>query len=198
MSPVSPSPAPELLTSGLSRRRLLKVAGVGGLLLAGGGWAWRLLRGFGPPAPGCLVFDEKEYEVVKALAEAVFPGPPETPLSAADARVAEFVDVYVSGLYEDTQGLFRTLLRGLDASTVLSHGGRYHRLTQAQRREVLEAWATSGVQLRRAGYQSLSFALNLGYYEDERVRAALNLTTGCEPAVQHGRPTLWTMVGRAG
>jgi hypothetical protein len=180
------------LKPGLSRRRLLKAAGVGGLLLAGGGWAWATLRGFGPPKAGLRVFDTFEYGAVVALCEATFPGPPENPFSAADVKLPEFVDLYVSGLYEDTQQLFRMLIRTLDLSPFLSHGRTFRWLSLEDRQKTLREWATSELRVRRAGYQSLSFALRMGYYEDDRVRAALNLSTGCDLSGTPGRPTLWT------
>lgn len=178
---------------GLSRRRLLKAAGVGGLLLAGGGWVFATLRGFGPPKAGLRVFDFIEYAVVQALCEAQFPGPPDDVYSAADVKLPEFVDLYVSGLYDDTQTLFRMLIRTLNLSTVLSHGRTFRSLDLAQRQAVLREWGTSDLRVRRAGYQSLCFATHLGYYEDERVRAALGLTAGCDLSATPGRPTLWTM-----
>jgi hypothetical protein len=183
------------LTPGLSRRRLLKLAGVGGLALAAGGWAYATLRGFGPPKTGLRVFDRIEAGVVDALCEAAFPGPPETPYSAADVRLTEFVDLYVSGLYDDTQTLFRMLIRTLNLSTVVSYGRTFQWLPIEKRQAVLHEWATSEGRVRRAGYQSLSFALRMGYYEDERVRAALGLTEGCGVS-QEGRPTLWTMAAK--
>lgn len=186
---------PELLTPGLSRRRLLKVAGVGGLLLAGGGALLHALRGFGAPRAGLRVFDFIEASVVDAICEARFPGPPDCPYSAAEVRLTEFVDLYVSGLYEDTQQLFRMLIRTLNLSTVLSYGRTFRYLSLADRRAALQDWATSELRVRRAGAQSISFAVHMGYYEDDRVRAALGLTTGCDLSATPGRPTLWTALG---
>lgn len=165
---------------------------MGGALLAGGGAVLHALRGFGAPKEGLRVFDFIEASVVEALCEARFPGPPDCPYTSAEVKLPEFVDLYVSGLYEDTQQLFRMLIRTLNVSTVLSHGRTFRYLSVAQRREALGEWATSELRVRRAGYQSLSFAVNMGYYEDERVRAALGLTTGCDLSASPGRPTLWT------
>lgn len=192
---VPPTSPPELMTPGLSRRRLLKIAGLGGLALAGGGWVVATLRGFGPPKEGLRVFDRAEADVVDALCEATFPGPPDNPFSAADVKLPEFVDLYVSGLYDDTQTLFRMLIRTLNLSTFVSYGRTFQWLPVKKRQDVLREWATSELRVRRAGYQSLSFALRMGYYEDERVRAALGLTAGCGVS-QAGRPTLWTMAAK--
>jgi hypothetical protein len=112
--------------------------------------------------------------------------------------VPAFVDLYVSHLYEDTQHLFRLLVRTLNLSTVLSQGAAFRFLPLKRRQLALAEWGQSDLRVRRAGYQSLSFAINMGYYEDERVRRALGFTTGCDPAVSQGRPDLWKMKGHSG
>ena len=189
--PVPPTP---LLTAGrVSRRTLLLVAGVGGLALGVGSWAWRTLRGFGPPGKGLRVFDPNEWQTVVAYTDALFPGAPDFPLTAREAGVAGFVDLYVSGLYEETQQLFRMLLRTLALSTLVSHGRVFRYLTLKERRAVLDEWAESDLRVRRAGYQSLSFAAHLGYFENEQVRAAAGFATGCDLSAYGPRPDLWTL-----
>jgi hypothetical protein len=189
-----PPSTPTLLTNGLDRRTLLKAAGIGGLLLAGGGALFRTLRGFGPPAKGLFVLDDLEADVVTQLAGACFPGPPDWPLSADEVNVTAFVDLYVSQLYTDTQGLFRTLVRAVNVSTLPTHGATMRALPADARLAAWKAWGDSSLHLRRAGYQSLTFAMNLGYFEDDRVRAAAGFTRGCDLSVTPNRPDLWTMV----
>lgn len=166
-----------------SRRRLLQVAGAGGLLLLGGGWLFRALRGFGPPAPGLTCFDEGELAIVEHVAEAFFPGPPQMPVSWRDAEVAAFADAHVSGFHAETAQLFRTLLRAINLAPVLSYGHTFCALPLAQRRAVLEDWRKSRFVVRRSGYQSLRFLCAMGYFEHPRVRAALGLRLGC-PGVE--------------
>ena len=188
-----PVPQTPPLTAGrVTRRRLLAVAGVGGLALGLGTWAWRTLRGFGPPGKDLRVFDTNEWQTVVAYTDALFPGPPDGPLTAREVGVAGFVDLYVSGLYEDTQQLFRMLLRTLALSTLVTHGRVFRYLTVKERRTVLDQWAVSDLRVRRAGYQSLSFAAHLGYLEDDRVRAAAGLVPGCDLSAFGARPDLWT------
>lgn len=187
------TPPPALLSARLTRRSLLKAAGVGGLLLGGGAWLHGVLRGFGPPKEGLFVFDATEFEVVEQFADAMFPGPPACPYPAAEIGVARFVDLYVANLYPDTQQLFRMLVRTLNLSTVVSQGAAFHYLPRARRERTLQEWATSDLRVRRAGYQSLSFAAHMGYYEDERVRAAAGFTTGCDLSASPDRPDLWKM-----
>ena len=141
---------------------------------------YRTLGRFGPPATGRLVFDEQEYDVLEKACAAMFPGPPEWPFKASEVGTAEFVDTYVGGLYEDNQFLFRVLMRTLNVSSVLTHGAAFRWLTENARREVLSAWRESDLRVRRAGYQSMSLMIKMGYYEDDRVRASAGFVAGCD------------------
>ena len=85
-----PGPPPPLLSEKPTRRTLLKIAGVGGLLLGGGAWVWRTVGRFGPPAAGLTVFDASEFSILEKIAEAFFPGPPAVPFSAAQVNTARF------------------------------------------------------------------------------------------------------------
>jgi hypothetical protein len=170
-----------------SRRRLLKWGVAGGALLGGGTWVYKTVGNFGPPAPGLVVFDAHEFAVLEATCDAFFPGAPDWPLSAAEAETAKFVDRYVGGLYPDNQMLFRAFMRTLNLSTVLTHGRTFRWLSQPDRHEVMEGWANSSLYVRRAGNQSLSLIINMGYFEHPRVREAGGFIEGC-PIPQEGRP----------
>jgi hypothetical protein len=156
-------------------------------VLGGGTWVYRAVGRFGPPAPGYVVFDPYELAILDAACDAFFPGPPEWPLTATEARTTMFVDRYVGGLYEDNQTLFRALLRTLNVSTLLTHGRTFRWLSSQDRFEVLEGWAKSSLYVRRSGHLSLSLIIKMGYYENEKVRAAAGFVEGC-PLSQEGRP----------
>lgn len=168
-----------LLQGRLTRRRLLKLMGVGGLLLAGGAWIYKTVWRFGPPAKGKACLDKDEFAVCEKIAEAFFPGPPDCPLSAAEAKVADFADRYIAGLYEDNVRLFKLLFRALNLAPVLTYGRSFYWLPLEKRQQVLEDWHRSNLLARRAGYASLRFVFSLGYFEHPRVRAALGLRHGC-------------------
>ena len=182
-----PLPLPPLIAQKPTRRTLLKALGIGGLVVAGGAWVWKTVGLFGPPAPGLLVFDANEFRILEKACEAIFPGPPEWPYAADQVQTAGFVDAYVASLYDDHHLLFRTLLRTLNVSTIVSHGRSFYWLGLEKRQQVLQQWRNSELRLRRAGYQSLTFAIKLGYFEDDRVRAAGGFTPGCN-VPQEGRP----------
>ncbi len=186
-----PPTTPPLLAGRLDRRTLLKAAGWGGLFLGGGAWLWHALLGWEKPMKGLRVFDSVEFDTVEKVADAMFPGPPDWPFSAQEVGVAHFVDLYVWNLYEDTQQLFRMLIRTLNVSTLVSQGAVFRLLPRPRRVRALAEWAESELRVRRAGYQSLSFALHMGYFEDERVRRAAGFSTGCALADEATRPDLW-------
>lgn len=187
MVPPPPAAPPPLLAQKPSRRGLLKAFGVGGVLLVGGTWVWNTVGRFGPPAPGRLVFDADEYRTLEKACEALFPGKPDWPYSAAEVDTPKFVDTYVHSLYPDHHQLFRVLLRTLNISPIVAYGRSFYWLPVQKRLDVLNSWATSDIRLRRAGYQSLTFAIKLGYFEDDRVRASAGFTNGCG-VPQDGRP----------
>jgi hypothetical protein len=172
--------APFLFGGRLSRRRLFKVAGFGGLALAGGAWVAKTLWRLGPPAKGRVCLTEDEYAINEKVAEAFFPGPPYSPFSAADIGLPAFVDSYIGGLYEDSARLFKMLYRALNLSTVLTFGRSFYWLDLPQRRQVLETWQTSNLLARRASYQSMLFVYSMGYFEDDGVRGALGFKFGCD------------------
>lgn len=170
--------APPALSS-LTRRRLLRAAGAGGLFLLGASWVYRTVRSFEPPGEGRLCLSQGEVSIAERIAEAFFPGPPHVPLSAAEANLGRFADEYIASLYLTEARLFRLLLRTLNLAPVLSRGRSFYWLPLAARQEVLEDWSKSSVQARRAGYQSLRFMFSLGYFEDPGVRRAMGFEFGC-------------------
>ena len=191
MTPLPPpSFPPPLLAEKPSRRTLLKTLGVGGLVLAGGTWVWRTVGRFGPPAAGLMVFDSDEFNILGKACEALFPGLPEVPFSAAQVDTPRFVDTYVGGLYPDHQLLFRVLIRTLNLSPIPTRGRSFYWLPLAARQEVLQQWRSSELRVRRAGWQSLTFAIKLGYYEDDRVRAAAGFKLGCDIPTDQRPPGL--------
>jgi hypothetical protein len=175
------------LSSSPSRRRFLKWGTAGALLLGGGTFVYRAVGRFGPAAPGYKVFDADELAVLDAACEAHFPGPPDWPLSAKEAGCTEFVDRYLGNLYPDNQLLFRSLLRALNVSTLVTHRRTFRTLSVEDRADVLQAWAESSLRIRRAGYQSLTLFIKTGYFENERVREAFSYSLGCN-VPQEGRP----------
>jgi hypothetical protein len=159
---------------------MLRIGGLSGLALLGGGALLKVSRTLSTPGPGMLCLTADEYAIVEKIGEAFFPGPPHSPLSALEVGLADFVDHYVSGLYTDNGGFFRLAFRAVNVDPVLSRGKSFYWLPLDERRQVLEEWASSNTMLRRGGYQSLRFLFSMGYFEDDRVRSALGFRFGCD------------------
>lgn len=164
----------------------MKLGIAGAAVLGGGTFVYRSFGRFGPAAAGFRIFDAYELSVLEAVCDAHFPGTDGAP-SAKEAGCAAFVDRYLSELYSEQHTLVRALLRTLNLATVVTHGRTFRFLSVEDRADVLATWASSSLRLRRAGKQSLSFIINLGYFENERVREVLGYTHGCEIS-QEGRP----------
>jgi hypothetical protein len=159
---------------------VLKLTGAGGVALLAGSWLYGTLWRLGPPAPGLVCLTAPELATAAAVGEAFFPGPPDVPFSAADVKLAEFVDGFVGGQYKDNQRLFKVLLRILEAWPLASAGKGFSRLAVAERQAVLAAFHDSKLVVRQAAYMSMRYMFSLGYFEDLRVRKAAGLRFGCD------------------
>lgn len=105
----------------------------------------------------------KEYAVARAAAEAVLVGVPVT----ADA-VATGIDRELAVAGEPMRTDMKSVLTLMEHGTLLSfRRHRFTELTPEARRAVLDDWATSRFNLRRAAFQALrSFVLFFAYAED--------------------------------
>lgn len=93
----------------------------------------------------------KEYAVARAAAEAMLVNVPVAP----DA-VARGIDAELALAGDPMRSDMKTVLRLMEHGPALSlRPRRFTALTPAQRRAVLEDWATSRFNLRRAAYQAL-------------------------------------------
>jgi hypothetical protein len=106
---------------------------------------------------------EKEYAVARAAAEALLVDVP----VRADV-VATRIDRELAIAGEPMRTDMKTVLRLMEHGTILSvRGRRFSALSAAARRAVLEDWATSRFNLRRAAFQALrGFILYFAYIDD--------------------------------
>ncbi|HEX6307245.1 MAG TPA: twin-arginine translocation signal domain-containing protein [Longimicrobiales bacterium] len=105
----------------------------------------------------------KEYAVARAAAEAMLVDVPVTPDAVASAIDAELA---VAG--DPMRTDMKTVLSLMEHGTLLSfRGRRFSALSPDARREVLEDWAASRLNLRRAAFQALKgFVVFFGYIDD--------------------------------
>lgn len=165
---------------GVSRRTVLKLAGLGGAIVTGGAWAYQAIWRITSPGPGLAFFTTEELAIAEAIGDTFFPGPPVSPLPAREVGVARFVDGYVAGMFEAEHRLFKLLFRVLDLNAVFRYGRGFVNLPHGHRHALLHAWWTSRLATRRAGYQSLRYVFAMGYFESFKVRRALGVRFGCD------------------
>lgn len=91
---------------------------------------------------------EREREVLLHLARTACPAG--KVFAAADSRTVDGAERFVTQLPRPTWYGYRSLLRMLDASTLLRHGRRFCALAPHVQLQVLERWRTGGVAQRLA------------------------------------------------
>lgn len=163
----------------LSRRKLL----VGGASLAG-------LTAVGVPASilpaaaeGFRVFSAEEAALISALGEVFFPAGNPLEVSAADVGLPLLVDTLVAEELDPVvTPLFRYLLRGLEAGTLVSRGTRFSKLPVSERREVVETWSDNGVLPRRLAHDAIKSVLGMAFFNAEAVIARIGWSPHCHGA----------------
>jgi hypothetical protein len=105
----------------------------------------------------------KQYAVARAAAEAIVVDTPVSP----DA-IAAGIDAELAVAGEPMLSDMRTVLSLMEHGTVLAlQPRRFTALTPAARRRVLNGWATSRFNLRRAAYQALrGFVVYFAWVDD--------------------------------
>jgi hypothetical protein len=114
-----------------------------------------------------LALTPKEYAVARAAAEAMLVDVPASP----DA-VAAGIDEELALVGEPVRTDMKTVLSLMEHGTLLSlRGKRFSALSPDARRAVLEDWATSRFNLRRAAFQALKGFVIFFAYIDDSTRA---------------------------
>jgi hypothetical protein len=106
---------------------------------------------------------EKQYAVARAAAEAIVVGVPVSP-----DTIARGIDAELAVAGEPMLSDMRTVLTLMEHGTVLAlHPRRFTALSVGARQRVLDNWATSRFNLRRAAYQALrGFVVYFAWVED--------------------------------
>lgn len=87
-------------------------------------------------APGLRFFTAAQHRTVDVLSELIIPTDDRSP-GASAAKVADFIDLLVSGVQEDTQALWREGLAALDAATGVRWGRPFADCTAEQQTALL-------------------------------------------------------------
>lgn len=151
------------------------------LLLAGLIWGVRRLF-FGYPAvPQARSLAAREWALVEAVSDAMFPRGGAIPPSGRQAGVPAYVDGYVASVPAGIRLLMRLLFMLVEQATLFfpapGAGGRrrFSALDSDQREAVLEGWRTSSLFPRRLVFTSLRAILCMGYLADPVVLRKLDL-----------------------
>jgi gluconate 2-dehydrogenase gamma chain len=83
-------------------------------------------------------FNDDDTRTITALTERLMPGAPGLP-GATDAGVTNYIDLALSGAYEDQQYFYRCGLAQLDAHCSQAYGKPFRHLTAAQQDETITA-----------------------------------------------------------
>ena len=170
----------------LSRRSLLKrSAAVGVVAAAGAGGAIALGHGgrYPDPVPACtLVYlARREYAILAALSDSLFPTGNRLGLSGTEARVPEYIDRMLSRMDPHKAAEFRSMLLLFEHGT-LAFGLRVRRFTarpQKAREKYLRRWETARVYSRRMLAIGLKTMLGIAYFAHPEVQARLGIQRAC-------------------
>jgi hypothetical protein len=162
------------------RRGLIVGAGASaatGLLLWGHGGRYPTAE----PACALLYLERREFAILSALADALFPKDNPLGLCGTDVRVPEYVDRMLARMPSDKSTEFRSMLLLFEHGT-LAFGLRARRFTelpQKARERYLRRWEEARVYSRRMLAAGLKTLLGIGYFAHPEVRKALGMETIC-------------------
>ncbi len=175
--------------SRISRRTVLRRAGIAAVA-AGGASALVIGIGHGgryaeiEPACELLYLRRREYTIVAALANTMFPPGNAIGLSGTDARVPEYIDRWLEGQGEAKAGEFRMMMMLFEHGTT-AFGLRVRRFTRlgaVARERYLRRWETTRLYSRRMLAMALKSALGIAYFAHPEVRERIGLRHMCATA----------------
>lgn len=147
----------------ISRRHLLALLGAtaaaAGLVGAGTVVRW---WDAAPDAPYAQLSDE-EAAVVRAWAQAAFPGGESAALEGGEAALDRYFDALLGALPETQAKLMKVLLHAIEAGSLLLGGGRFTRLEEREARAVFHALVDHDVAEVRGAVLGLTTLLGAGY-----------------------------------
>lgn len=168
----------------MNRRKFLKLAGIGTAAATLGSVAFRLGYWWDQaPAADYQVLSREEAAITASIADALFPGDAGSPPmpNGVDAGVVEGFDRYLAGIDQTSSDGLRLIVHAIDDMAIPVGLGmtRFHKRPRDERIEILHAWDTSGLLLRRSGFRALKFTLSSRYCSQPQVLAAAGVHFSC-------------------
>jgi hypothetical protein len=163
----------------ITRRHLLALsaatAAVGAI--GSGGIA---LRWWDQPAQAPLhTLSGEEAAIVRAIAGTAYPSTETIPLDGSTAGLDRFFDSLLSHMPAQTARMLKLLLHGLDGGCVLSHGGRFSRLSPSVQQDALTSWLGHDLSEIRNASQSLILLLGMGWTIHPEVEPTMQRLHSC-------------------
>jgi hypothetical protein len=158
----------------LTRRRFLRRTILGAAALGLAGVVGRHLTGYsldGATQKRLRVLSAKEYLILAAVARRVLAG--DGP-DADTLEAALHADAYLANVPEPLTADVRALLHLFEH--VASAGSRFTHLPPERQDQVLAAWQSSRLDVKRQGFQALRTLCFMGYYRDARTWPLLGYT----------------------
>jgi len=132
------------------------------------------------PAAGRRILSEGEIDVVRALAEVMFPVGNPLGVDGLQAEVAERVDILLEETVDPMMAMsFRYLLRGIEWGSVGLSGSRFSRCTVSQRQSLMARWEVPGSWVGRTCGTSVKAVLGMAYFNHPQVLEAVGWRLGC-------------------
>lgn len=130
--------------------------------------------------PKIKFLTEKEYKIVRALAEALIPSGGAFPLGAEDLNAAEKVDALLHYLRTDLRTEIKVMMKFLNYSPLFSlRFSTFSRMSLEERIAYLQIWEESRFYFRRAILLALKALVCMAFYADPKVEEILGYSAGC-------------------
>jgi hypothetical protein len=165
----------------ISRRRWLKLALTGGVVLTGGGAGLLALRGRAPKVEGLRVLSAHEFRTFLALAETHLPSGPEGP--GADAQLVRALDAFIAHEPPEVVADLKRALVLFEFGPVIFRGRptTFSHLSPDERLEEWNRWTCSDRLLQRQAAFAFRKALNMFFFDQPEAW----------PSIGYPGPSLW-------
>ena len=163
------------------RRSLYIGAGLGAT--AGGLLLWGHAGRYPTPEPSCelLFLERRDFAILAALADTIFPYGNPLGRSGSAARVPEYVDRMLARMPKDKAEEFRAMMLLFEHGT-LAFGLRVRRFTElppAAAQRYLRRWEEAQVYSRRMLAAGLKTLLGIAYFAHPEVQKAMGIQKIC-------------------